>query len=86
MAGKLDRQLNLSIDAGTEQTLAKIYERHTLKPTDFGRRLVEAACQFYEEHGWFSFPVVIEPEAFQARYVAEEQAAYESGKKKPKKL
>jgi hypothetical protein len=71
-------------DEDTE-SLRKIEAEHNIAPTKFTAGLIRAACQFYRKHGWFSFPVVIEPEVFQARYVAEEQAAYEAGKKPKKK-
>jgi hypothetical protein len=61
--------------------LNAIDEKHGIAPVELARRLVEAACSFYETHGWFSFPVVIEPEAFQARFVAETQAAYLADKR-----
>lgn len=70
-------------DEDTAATLKHMASAHGVTPVEVTRRLLLAACQFYREHGWFSFPVVIEPEAFQARYVAEAQAAY--GEKPRKK-
>lgn len=50
--------------------------KHKIPPAELGRGLFAAAAEFYRVHGWFSFPVRIEPEAFQARYVAEHQAPF----------
>lgn len=67
------------------EELNAIQQKHRTSPTDLARGLLEAACAFYRTHGWFSFPVVIEPEAFQARFVAEKtQAAYLTLKPKAK--
>lgn len=66
-------------------TLREIEAKHNIAPIKFTAGLIQAACQFYREKGWFSFPVVIRPEAFQTRYVAEEQAAYEASKRDEKK-
>lgn len=51
--------------------LIAIDRNHGIGPAKLGAGLLHAACQFYRQHGWFSFPVVIEPVAFQAKYVAE---------------
>lgn len=78
-------QLGVRVDEETVRTLLVMEEKHRVAPVDLARGLLEAACQFYREHGWFSFPVRIEPEAFQARYVAEQQGAYNAIPPTPKK-
>lgn len=69
------------IDPKTAETINAITEKHQIEAAVLVRGVVRAACAFYEKHGWFSFPVIIQPEAFQARYVAEEQALYAEGKR-----
>lgn len=61
------------------ETLNKISDLHRIDHVELARGLVEAACDFYEEHGFFSFPVRIEPEAFQRQWLAAEgrQSGYE---------
>jgi hypothetical protein len=75
----------LRLDEEDAATLREIDKTHQIAPTKFTAALIKSACQFYREKGWFSFPIVIEPEAFQARYVAEEQAIYEQAKKEEAK-
>lgn len=62
------------------EDLNRLCEKHNIPPANLVRGLLEAAVEFYRKHGWFTFPVRIEPEAFQARYVAEERALYEAGR------
>lgn len=57
-------------------TINEIALRHRITPADLTRGLLEAACQFYREHGWFSFPILIEPLAFQAVKAAEDAGDY----------
>lgn len=57
-------------------TINAIAENHRILPPDLTRGLLDAACKFYEEHGWFSFPVKITPIAFQTNSVEENQALY----------
>lgn len=56
-------------------TINEIAEKHRIAPADFTRGLLEAACSFYQAHGWFSFPVVIAPQEFQLSLHAAEAAA-----------
>jgi hypothetical protein len=69
--------------ARIEEDLAEginaIHEKHHIEPAVLVRGLLEAAVSFYRDKGFFSFPVVIHPEAFQARWVAETQAEYQHG-------
>lgn len=48
-------------------TINAIDSIHGIPPAELTRRLLEAACKFYRENGWFSFPIIIEPEEFQRR-------------------
>lgn len=59
--------------------IAAMDEKHHVTPQELGRGLFAAAASFYREHGFFSFPVRIEPEAFQRSWLAAEgkQAGYE---------
>lgn len=54
------------------EAINAIAKKHRIVPVDLARGLVEAACDFYERHGFFSFPVRIEPEAFQQGYIEAE--------------
>lgn len=56
-----------------------IHEKHHIEPAVLVRGLLESAVAFYRLHGFFSFPVVVNPEAFQARWVAETQSEYQHG-------
>lgn len=78
VADLLTKQINISISEQTRATLDAIAAKHGTPVTDVCRRLIEEACLFFDQHGWFTFPVRIEPEAFQARYVAENPGAYGS--------
>lgn len=77
-------QLNFKCQEDVTAALLEIRERHHIEPVDFSRGLLKAACQFYRENGWFSFPVVIEPLAFQAKFVAETAAIMEKKAKEKK--
>lgn len=46
-------------------TMNAIAKHHRITPTDLARGLIESACAFYDEHGWFSFPVTVIPTVFQ---------------------
>ena len=76
MQENLTEKIGLTVSASTMKTLEKIEAAHGTPAVRFSRLLVEAACKFYDEHGFFSFPVRIEPETFQAGYVAEMQTKY----------
>lgn len=64
------------VDDDLARGINAIVDKHNTEPAVLVRGLLEAAVAFYDAHGWFSFPVRIEPEAFQAQYVAELQAKY----------
>jgi PAS domain S-box-containing protein len=60
-------------------TINAIDARHGIAPAEFTRKLLEAACKFYKDHGWFSFPVKIEPEEFQPAHAYPMAAEAEQG-------
>ena len=67
-------QIGLRCSDEMSATLKEIERTHRIAPIELARGLVDATCQFYRQHGWFSFPVVIQPEAFQRQYIAAEAA------------
>lgn len=82
MAELLNKQVNVGMSERTHKALADCASKHNTKPVDICRGLIEAGMRFYEEHGWLTFPVRIEPEAFQRDYIAaaaEGKAQYQAG-------
>ncbi len=79
MAKKTD-QISVRLDPATMSTLREIEERHGLIPTEFTRRLLDSALGFYREHGWFSFPATVYPEAFAGESGAAAIAAEKAGR------
>jgi hypothetical protein len=63
VAKKTD-QISVRLDPETMSALREIEERHGLIPTEFTRRLLDGALEFYRKHGWCSFPATVYPEAF----------------------
>lgn len=73
--------------------LNEIEQRHRVGPIELAKALLDEACRFYEEHGWFSLPAKVIPERFQVQsplaemgelqavveQVAEEQGVYGAG-------
>lgn len=47
-----------------------IHAKHQIEPAVLIRGLLKEAVAFYRAHGFFSFPVRIEPEAFQRQWLA----------------
>jgi len=72
-------QISVRLSPETMNLLREIDARHGLIPTEFTRRLIESAVDFYRKNGWFSFPVDIHPHAFQV--VAATATAHGSTKK-----
>jgi len=62
VVSKKTDQISVRLPAETMTALREIGDRHGILPTEFTRRLIEAAVGFYREQGWFSFPVTIRPE------------------------
>ena len=63
VAAKLDAQLNIKMPKSLLDGLLLIKEKHGIEPAESLRRAGEAMVQFYRKNGYFSFPVVITPEA-----------------------
>lgn len=63
MALKNDDRLNIRLPGELLETLADIQAKHGLNATEIARRCLEQVAAFYREHGFFTFPVKIEPEA-----------------------
>lgn len=75
MSGPLTNQINVNVNDDMNRMLGEIYSKHKISRNDLARALLDAACGFYKEHGWFSLPVRIEPEAFQAKYLERNKRA-----------
>jgi hypothetical protein len=54
MAGPLTKQLNFGVTDETHRIVMEITRKHRTQPTDLCRGLVEAACDFYEQHGYIT--------------------------------
>ena len=78
MSKKTD-QISVRLPPETMAVLREINARHGLIPTEFTRRLIESAVDFYRQNGWFSFPVDISPHSLQQ--VAESATPYGVKKK-----
>lgn len=76
LVAKLSDQVSVRIDPEWRETLRIIEEKHRIPPPEFIRGLVDAGLQFYREHGWFAFPVNVQPLNDYIQAVAETQAAY----------
>ena len=61
---KKSGQLNVSITPEQEAFIAEL-AKHRITGPELVRGLLDAAADFYAEHGWFSFPLTITPEKFQ---------------------
>ena len=62
VAQKFDAQLNFKMPRALLDGLNEIKKAHGLEPAEVLRRLGDAAVAFYQENGFFSFPVRLEPE------------------------
>lgn len=60
---KNDDRLNIRLPGDLLVTLEEIQKKHGLNATEIARRCLEAVADFYNKHGFFSFPVRLEPEA-----------------------
>lgn len=80
---KLSDQVSVRISPEWRETLRSIEEKHRIPPPEFIRGLVEAGLDFYRQHGWFAFPVSIQPGAEYVQAVAETQSRYEAGPTPP---
>ncbi len=59
---KFNAQITVKVTAETLAKFKKIEAKHGLNPSDALRRLGDAMLAFYEQYGFFSFPVKMEPE------------------------
>jgi len=62
MAEKKDDRLNVRMPTADIAELNSIHQKLGIPPAEFVRKLTESALAFYRTHGFFSFPVRIEPE------------------------
>jgi hypothetical protein len=67
----LDDQVNVAMPKAMKAKLLVMKQQLGLPLPEMGRKLYEAAIQFYEQHGTFGFPVLIYPKASQAAYISE---------------
>jgi hypothetical protein len=75
---KLSDQVSVRISPEWRETLRAIEEKHRIPPPDFIRGLVEAGLQFYQENGWFAFPVSVQPVRDYVQAVAETRSRYDT--------
>lgn len=75
---KLSDQVSVRISPEWRETLRAIEEKHRIPPPDFIRGLVEAGLEFYREHGWFAFPVSVQPVRDYVQAVAETRSRYDA--------
>lgn len=80
---KLSDQVSVRIDPEWRDVLRTIEEKHRIPPPEFIRGLVAAGLEFYRNHGWFAFPIHVQPGDDYVDAVAETRAHY--GAKSPKK-
>jgi hypothetical protein len=82
---KLSDQVSVRIDPEWREILRTIEEKHRIPPPEFIRGLVAAGLEFYRHHGWFAFPVNVQPGDDYVNAVAETQTRYgiKATKKKP---
>ncbi len=84
---KLSDQVSVRIDPEWRETLRAIEDKHRIPPPDFIRGLVAAGLEFYRTHGWFAFPVSVQPVRDYVQAVADTQSLYDAADAaaKPKK-
>jgi hypothetical protein len=63
LMAKKTGQLSIRISPELVEGVEAIEEKHHLGQAEIVRGLVEAAVKFYQQNGFFSFPVHLEPEA-----------------------
>lgn len=61
---KKSGQLNVSITPEQEAFITEL-AKHRITGPELIRGLLDASAEFYEENGWFSFPLAVTPEKFQ---------------------
>lgn len=75
---KLSDQVSVRISPEWRETLRSIEDKHRIPPPEFIRGLVEAGLRFYQENGWFAFPVSVQPVRDYVQAVAETQSRYDA--------
>ena len=75
---KLSDQVSVRISPEWREALRAIEDKHRIPPPEFIRGLVEAGLRFYQENGWFAFPVSVQPVRDYVQAVAETQNRYEA--------
>ena len=65
----LDEQLNVAISSRAKATLDEIRKNQRYLPAQVARGLIDAACDFYDRHQYFAFPICIEPMAWKTQPV-----------------
>lgn len=73
---KLSDQVSVRIDPEWREVLRSIEEQHRIPAPEFVRGLVAAGLEFYRDHGWFAFPVNVQPVQAYVQAVAETQSRY----------
>jgi hypothetical protein len=81
---KLSDQVSVRISPEWRETLRIIEEKHRIPPPEFIRGMVAAGLEFYRLHGWFAFPINVQPGPEYVQAVAETQSRYDASPK-PKK-
>jgi hypothetical protein len=61
---KKSGQLNVSITPEQEAFIEEL-AKHRITGPELVRGLLDEAKKFYDDNGWFSFPLTITPEKFQ---------------------
>lgn len=74
--GKLTDRITVRFDEAQSAVLSELEHKHKVPAADCIRGLVAAMADFYQEHGWFSFPARIEPERFQSEIIDEAVKKY----------
>ena len=64
VSSKKSGQLNVSITPEQSAFIEKL-AKHRITGPELIRGLIDAAADFYDKNGWFSFPATIAPEHFQ---------------------
>ena len=78
---KLSDQVSVRISPEWRETLRVIEEKHRIPPPEFIRGMVAAGLEFYRLHGWFAFPVNVQPGPEYLQAVAETHSLYDASPK-----
>lgn len=75
---KLSDQVSVRISPEWRETLRLIEEKHRIPPPEFIRGLVAAGLEFYRAHGWFAFPINVQPGPEYVQAVKDSQNRFDS--------